>query len=349
MIHRRHLLVTGLAVSCGVSHAAFKGPLDFAAAAVRLPQQRSLLSIAIAGNRLVAVGMRGLIIASEDDGISWQQVPLALSSDLVSVTFVSKLRGWACGHDGVILTTKDAGRTWAVQLKGLDFASILTKHYERAVAAGHPGAEDMLKSIKLGFEAGPEQPVLGVWFDDEFTGWMVSTFGMILGTTDGGKSWSSWMDQVDNPDLLHFYTIAGVAGEVYIASERGKIFRLDRTLRQFVRLDTGYSGGLFGLVGSAGILLAFGLQGTALRSRDGGVTWQRLETGLRAGLNAGAVLPDGRMVIVSQDGQMLVTADQGSSFLRTRVPRPGLLTGVAVAPSGQLIVVGFNGVQLHKA
>jgi photosystem II stability/assembly factor-like uncharacterized protein len=349
MLLRRQFVLSGLAVACGTSQAAFREPLGFAAAAVRFPEQRSLLAVAVAGNRLVAVGMRGLIVASEDGGASWRQVPLALSSDLVSVVFATSQRGWACGHDGVVLTTDDGGRTWTEQLKGMDFANILLRHYEKAAAAGQSGAAENLQSIKLSFAAGPEQPVLGVWFDNETTGWAVSTFGMILGTTDAGKSWSPWMDQVDNVDLLHFYSIAGVAGAVYITSERGRLFKLDRARRRFVAIDTGYQGGLFGVIGTPEVLIAFGLQGTALRSKDGGATWQRLETGLRVGLNAGVALPDRRMVMVSQDGRLLVTADQGSSFQLTRVPRPGLLTGIAVAEPSQLIVVGFNGVQLVQA
>jgi photosystem II stability/assembly factor-like uncharacterized protein len=349
MILRRHFVFAGLAVSCGASKASFKDSLNFAAVAVKSPERHSLLSVAMAGQRIVAVGMRGLIVVSDDEGRNWRQIPLSLSSDLVSVIFVSSQRGWACGHDGVVLQTVDGGITWTPQLKGMDFANILIKHYEKAADAGRAGAQDMVRTIKMSFAAGSEQPVLGVWFIDESTGWAVSTFGMILGTTDGGKTWLPWIDQVDNPDQLHFYSICGVAGSVYITSERGKVFKLDRSRNRFVALNTGYPGGLFGLVGNAGVLLAFGMQGTALRSRDGGVSWQRRSTGLRAGLNAGVVLPGNRIFVVSQDGQLLVSGDQGLSFKATSVPSPGLLTGIVAASPSKLIVVGFNGVQIVNA
>lgn len=349
MLLRRELVVGGLGLAFGVSNASFREPLELAAAEVRFPEKRSLLCVAVAGSRLVAVGMRGLIVVSDDGGASWRQVPLALSSDLVSVVFVSGQHGWACGHDGVVLATEDGGLTWVAQLKGMEFANVLIRHYEQAAAAGQKGAAEILDSIKLSFASGPEQPVLGVWFESETKGWVVSTFGMILGTTDGGKSWSPWMDQVDNVDFLHFYSISGVAGETYITSERGRLFKLDRARQRFVELDTSYPGGLFGVIGTPQVLIAFGLQGTALRSWDGGASWQRVETGLRVGLNAGFVLPDQRMVMVTQDGRLLVTSDQGSSFQFTRLPRPGLLTGVAFAKSNQLVIVGLNGVQLVKA
>ena len=347
MIRRRRLFASALAAVPSLSSAAFRDPLDGAAATVRSPQQRSLLGVALAGKRLVAVGMRGLVVSSDDEGDSWQQVPLRLASDLVCVSFTSATRGWAGGHDGVILGTEDGGRTWTPRLDGRKMAQILIQHFDRARSEGRPQADKYLEAVKLNFAAGPEQPILGVWFDDESTGWAVSTFGMVIGTRDGGRTWASWMEQVDNPELLHLYSITGVKGEVYVTAEHGNVFKLDRSKQRFALLNTGYDGGLFGVVGVRNTLLTFGLRGNALRSRDGGGSWERLDTGVRAGLNAGVALPDGRMALVTQDGRLLVSGDLGSSFQPARVPRPGLLAGLA-AQGDKLVVVGFGGVQRIK-
>lgn len=346
MLHRRQLVMGALALSIGAANAGFQDPLKRGAVMVQIPESRSLFSVAAAGQRFVAVGMRGVIVVSDDAGATWRQIPLALSTDLVSVTFASERVGWACGHGGVILVTDDGGLTWSVQLKGMDFSDILIKHHEQAAGEGQAGAAEMVEFIKASFAAGPEQPVLGVWFDDEKTGWAVSTFGMILGTKDGGTTWTSWMDKMDNPDLLHFYSVGAVGGDIYITSERGKIFKFNRTAQRFVELNTGYRGGLFGLTGSKDALIAFGLQGTVFRSADLGATWQRIETGLRVGLNAGTMLPDGRTAIVTQDGRILMISTQGQVLQSERLTRPGLLTGVLPIGSSQLMVVGFNGIQL---
>jgi photosystem II stability/assembly factor-like uncharacterized protein len=97
---------------------AFQDPLDTPAVMdARAP--RSLLNdIVLAGKRLVAVGQRGHIVYSDDHGKHWTQAAVPVSSDLTAVSFPTPMMGWAVGHDGVVLATKDGGVTWARQLDG---------------------------------------------------------------------------------------------------------------------------------------------------------------------------------------------------------------------------------------
>src|ERR1700730_2204806 len=60
-------------------------------------QQGVLLGIAAAGNRLVAVGERGCIVYSDDNGKRWQQARVPVSATLTAVTFASPTQGWAVG------------------------------------------------------------------------------------------------------------------------------------------------------------------------------------------------------------------------------------------------------------
>ena len=116
------LLSLGVAVAVSGAFAAgsgkFQDPLDAAAPSTRFTATTHLTAIARAGNRLVSVGVRGLIVLSDDEGKTWRQAPAPVSSDLVSVRFVTPSRGWACGHDGVILATSDGGEHWVKQLDG---------------------------------------------------------------------------------------------------------------------------------------------------------------------------------------------------------------------------------------
>ena len=67
------------------------------------------------GNRMVAVGDRGYIAYSEDQGASWQRAKSPPAPLLTAVFFVDGRNGWAVGHDSVILSTQDAGATWTQQ------------------------------------------------------------------------------------------------------------------------------------------------------------------------------------------------------------------------------------------
>ena len=77
--------------------------LDLPAKASALAQRSPLLDLARAGSRLVAVGQRGHILYSDDEGGRWQQARVPVSSDLNAVTFPTPEQGWAVGGDGVVL------------------------------------------------------------------------------------------------------------------------------------------------------------------------------------------------------------------------------------------------------
>src|SRR5262245_9614082 len=98
--------------------AGFVDPIDSPATQSPLASKSLLQSIAKAGNRLVAVGQRGHIVYSDDQGATWKQAAVPISSDLTAVYFANDKNGWAVGHDGVILATDNGGDKWTLQLDG---------------------------------------------------------------------------------------------------------------------------------------------------------------------------------------------------------------------------------------
>ena len=77
-----------------------------------------LLDVVEAGNRVVAVGEQGIVLISDDAGISWRQAEVPVSVLLTAITFTDESTGWAVGHDGVVLKTIDGGENWRVALTG---------------------------------------------------------------------------------------------------------------------------------------------------------------------------------------------------------------------------------------
>lgn len=327
-----------------VDGIAFVDPLDAAAPKNARIVSSPLMAVARAGDRLVAVGGRGLIALSDDTGKSWRQAVAPVASDLVAVQFVTPQLGWATGHDGVVLHSADGGLTWSKQLDGRGFAKLMIDHFTAKVAAGDAGAQHYLDEVQRNFVNGPEQPFLGVWFDNEKDGFVTSAFGMMLATHDGGKTWESWMERVDNDDLLHLNSIYGVDGQVYVASEKGTVFRLDRAKQRFVALRTGYAGSFFGVVGTGNLVLAHGLQGTVYRSLNRGESWQKVETELNAGITTAATSENGRIVIATQDGRAMRSDDQGLSFKPVKVEQSTLFAGVSLIKSS-IILVGLGGIR----
>lgn len=322
----------------------YKDPLDTPALPTKLLQSSQLSAVTRAGDRLVAVGARGLITVSDDGGENWSQRQAPVSSDLLAVHFPSAKDGWVVGHDGVVLHTADGAATWTKQLDGLETRKLLTEHFQRRVEEGDPDAARFLKEVEFSYANGPEQALLGVWFEDPLRGFVCGSFGTLLATRDGGKTWESWLEKVVAPAPVHLNGISGIAGGVFIASEKGVVFRLDRKQQKFLPTQTGYAGSFFGVTAAGESVVAFGLRGTAYRTSNGGGQWNKLETGVVSSLTAGTDLTDGRVMLVTQSGQA-IAGDERDHFRPIAVARPTLFSGVAPAgPSGAVVLVGLGGV-----
>lgn len=324
-------------------------PLDAPAEVNQLATRSQLTAVSSVGKRLVAVGARGVIILSDDDGEHWSQAEVPVSSDLVAVHFPTKLAGWVVGHGGVILHSADGGNSWSKQLDGRELLTQLSAHFQAQVEKGDALASQYLDLVELNFGNGPEQPFLGVWFEDELNGFAVGAFGTLMATHDGGKNWESWIEKIDNPNSFHLNAISGIAGDVYIASEQGTVFKLDRTRQRFIALSTGYAGSFFGVVGNQDFLLAYGLRGNAYRSADGGLTWQPVPTGRESGLVAAQIDEEGSLLVASQAGAVLRSDDQGQTFSTLSSVKPYLFAGLAPMDGDKVVIVGMSGVQVAAA
>jgi photosystem II stability/assembly factor-like uncharacterized protein len=308
----------------------------------------AILAVTRAGERLVAVGERGIVLLSDDSGRSWRQVVTPVRASLTTVTFVGEKKGWAAGHLGVILHTEDGGESWVKQFDGIQAAALALAAAEtRAAAEPDPDKrEDLLFSARRLVEDGPDKPFLDLCFLDERTGFVVGAFNLMFRTTDGGATWTPWQDRVENPMELHFYGIRTAGEMIFIAGEQGMLLRSSDGGEHFTALTSPYEGSYFGLVtDSAGSVVVFGLRGNVYRSVDGGQSWDRSETGIPASLSAGIRLDGGELVLVSQAGDVLLSRDGGSSFQRQPDGQPVPATDVVQTTDGGLVIASLRGIQ----
>lgn len=329
------------------SKRGFRDPLDASAIPMRNEATKPTMAVALAGKRLVAVGLRGLVIVSDDQGSSWHQVTVPVQSDLTAVYFVSPQTGWITGHDGLILRSDDGGNSWRRQLDGRMAAQSFKAFYQQRVDTGEQGLQPWLAEIERSYGQGPTLPYLDVLFDDPEHGYAVGSFGSIAMTSDGGQTWQPGFEHIDNPGLLNLNALRKIGQAIYIAGEQGSIFRLNRASQRFERLETGYSGSFFGLNGNDEHLLAFGLRGAVYRSNDAGQHWQVIPISDRAALTGSAVLPDGRIALTSVGGRLWISSADWSVFQAQPSPQPSLLTGLTALESGRLVISGLAGMQVE--
>ncbi|WP_454563983.1 WD40/YVTN/BNR-like repeat-containing protein [Pseudomonas sp. AIG] len=298
---------------------AAEAPADVVYATESAKATKSLiLDVVHAGKRLVAVGDRGHILYSDDQGKTWTQAKVPSRQLLTAVYFVDDKHGWAVGHDAQILASADGGLTWTKQF------------------------EDLKR----------ESPLLDVWFKDANSGLAVGAYGALLETTDGGKHWEDVSNRLDNEDQFHLNAIAAVkdAG-LFIVGESGSMFRSADGGQTWEKLQGPYEGSLFGVIGTAQpqTLLAYGLRGNLYRSTDFGSTWEQVELkaargALEFGLSGATLLEDGSIVIVGNGGSVISSSDNGETFSVFNRPDRISLSSVTAAGDGNLILSGQGGV-----
>ncbi|MFO2464393.1 YCF48-related protein [Pseudomonas sp. 15FMM2] len=285
-----------------------------------MAEKSLMIDVVHAGKRLVAVGDRGHILYSDDQGAHWTQAKVPTRQLLTAVYFVDDQRGWAVGHDAQILASADGGATWTQQFQDLK----------------------------------REAPLLDILFNDANHGFAVGAYGALIETTDAGKTWQDISDRLDNEDQYHLNAIARVkdAG-LFIVGEQGSMFRSSDDGQTWEKLEGPYEGSLFGVIGTAQprTLLAYGLRGNLYRSTDFGDTWTPVELkaargALEFGLSGATLMGDGSLVVVGHGGSVVVSQDDGVTFsVYNRADRISL-SAVTAAGNGNLILVGQGGVRV---
>lgn len=336
-------LLTAIAVP------AFAAPTEPAANLFEQPALRSelaprslMLSLARAGERLVAVGERGFILVSEDAGASWRQVDSPVSVTLTRVRFATPNEGWAVGHAGVILHSADGGVSWHLQLDGVRGAQLAL---EAARATTGTDAQALRDDAQRLVDDGPDKPLLNLYFNDARHGLAIGAYGLAFATGDGGAHWRYVGDRLANPSALHLYDIAAVGDTLFIAGEQGLLLRSRDGGASFQALRSPAAGTLFGLAASGEHgLVAFGLRGKALRSDDLGETWQALPTQQTATYTAGTQLHDGALLLADESGALHLSRDRGQHFEALPTNAASYITGVAELPDGQLALSSPHGV-----
>lgn len=312
---------------------------------VRQPGKAALLDGARVGKRLVAVGERGVVALSDDEGASWRQArTVPTSASLTAVRFASERSGWAVGHGGVVLATQDGGESWQLQTDGRRLAALAQQATRaRAAASADVRAGALVKNADLLVADGPDKPLLALHVVDAQRVMVVGAYGLCFETIDGGRSWSSVLDRVDNPKAQHLYALCARGDTWMLAGEQGLLLRSSDAGRTFQRLASPYAGSWFTAESTpSGRWVLAGLRGNAFASDDGGERWVRLEGAPPVSFVASAALPDGSILLASQAGQVFAAPPAGPLVL---MPGPNLppLSQLVPLPGGALLALGLAG------
>lgn len=268
-----------------------------------------LLGLARAGDRLVAVGDRGHVLLSDDDGKSWRAGKSGTDALLTSVVFGSLTEGWAVGQDEIVLHSGDGGESWTQQ------------HFT-------PNVDQNLFSVAL---LGPTHALAS------------GAYNLIL-ETDDGKNWKEGK-LPDLDDDYHLNCAVARGEDVLLTGESGHAFL--RHAGSWAKMPVPYEGSQFGcLLGQDGSFYSFGLRGSLFRAAAGGGAWTRIDTGGAASLFGGTVLANGKLVLVGGNGALLLVDPATAKVTKLKSGTGAALSAVAEAKDGRLVSVGEDGVHV---
>jgi photosystem II stability/assembly factor-like uncharacterized protein len=296
-----------------------------------VPTRSTLTAVAAVGDRAWAVGHDGIILGSEDGGLTWavQRIdtwspPAADDFDaefnptqgapLLDVLALDRDRVIAIGAYSLMLVSADGGKSWQ-QVDPNASAGALDAADESAVDGVDAEAVD-------GAEA-------------EADDWTMSDESLVL-------------EDEEDP---HLNGIARTPeGGLMVVGERGSAYRSLDDGASWQRLRLPYDGSMFGVLAlGERHVLAFGLRGNVQESRDLGDSWETPDSGTELSLQGGAVLPGGAGVLLVGSNGVLLKRAQGAAgftlqtFANERQETPVLSAALPLSAT-DVIVAGEKGI-----
>jgi photosystem II stability/assembly factor-like uncharacterized protein len=341
------VVVAAWLLAAGAAHGAepvapVQSALDRPAVLVRAPERAVLLGAALAGQRIVAVGERGIVAVSDDGGHHWKQAPTPTSVTLTAVRFLDAKRGWAIGHAGVVLATQDGGASWTRQLDGRRAAQIVLD-----AARASADTKQIADAQRLVAD-GADKPFLDLIVSDKRV-LVVGAYGLALVSNDAGRTWSSWVARLPNAKGLHYYVARQRGDTLLLAGERGLVLVSHDDGETFKRVETPYAGSFFAgeLLGGPEDVLLAGLRGNAIRSTNAGTTWTNVVSPVPVSITSTAVNSRGQLLAANAAGLVMsLKGERLVPFANTVLPS---LNALLAASGSSVLALSIEGALLVPA
>lgn len=262
--------------------------------------------------KLSAVGDGGVVIESDDGGVTWEPRSIGIPNHLESIFGTSDgKRLWAVGAGGTIIESEDGGITWKQRKSNTSDALL----------------------ANFGTSDGKKQ-------------WAVSSLGNIVESQDGGANWTvqgtgaSWLGSIAGTgDGRHLWAVGG-NGTILESDDGGA-----KWVTRYSSVQTTLSAIFASADGSR--LWAVGA-GTVAESDDGGSTWTTHSTGNATWPHAIFGTSDGtRLWAVGDSGMIIESDDKGMTWTQRKSGTTNPLCAILGTSDGKnLSIVGDNGIVL---
>jgi len=261
-----------------VSNVAFAGTSPRSALELPLAKKAVFLDLVSNDQSVIAVGERGIILKSDDKGLTWAQVKSPVDVTLTGIAFSSKKIGWIVGHESTILKTIDGGNSWEISR----------------------------------YQPEDERFYMSVNFMTADKGYVLGTDGELWSTEDGGNSWDLTVLSVEEWYQNHLFAIEKVANTSLVVGERGGIFKKSIEEKDWQTVSSPYEGSFFGVNKVGEDFLVFGMSGNLYRLNAHTLEWTKINTNTdQFLLESASIDATGGVLVVGRGGIILVVNENG--------------------------------------
>ncbi len=247
------------------------------------------------------------VTLTSSTGDSWTKVETGAGSGtgftLNQVKFKNNQFGWRVGYS-TLSTTQDGGNTWQSLLApgppaSLDY--IIKKAYFTADTTGFFLFSSVFENAGAGLMAFSgsklteisvpykdpgdlgDTGLLDLQFINDRTGFITTTNGKLIKTTDGGTSWSVQLVQAHTPLNRCFFVTAQTG---WVVGENGLILKTTNGGQTWIKQSSGLNttwNGIHFLSEQEGYLT--GNNGILIKTSDGGISWVTVVSNTHQNLN----------------------------------------------------------------
>lgn len=255
-------------------------------------------------------------------GLDEYGYPYSNGNTLNQVKFKTSQFGWKIGYRTMSFT-KDGGNTWhslfgpvdprtysyvfeKAHFKTDSIGFVLLKYYEGnpATLSNFSGSSRTAVDIPYKDPGDPyDTGMLDLQFIDDDTGFITTSNGKLIKTTDGGSSWNIQLVRA-NTALSRVFFVTAQTG--WVIGKNGLVLKTTDGGLNWTEQTAGTTAdlnGIYFLSGQEGYVV--GGNGILLKTANGGTTWIRIETNTHNALNDITFVSRDKGYAVGESGTIL--------------------------------------------